>query len=272
MDAARDQRPKFDTLFTDARHFRGDCRLVRRAVRAGWMDSCPQADRDALVARLVKAGEDRRALAFASEGQQVRALLAYAGAVVQLTGEDQRAALAWLRYCWAGERTAQTTGRPRERWHVAERPDRIDANAVRRQAKAQGFDLKALRAILVQRAGDEGDAGERVALAVVAERRYGWRVWLVCPRCHSRRAHLYPTRTGVRCRACARIGYGPAGAGETRSATMAPGGMTHPTTPDAPPSRNGSKGRLARRTEIPKSPPGVPPVVHGDVPNGRAQA
>lgn len=54
----------------------------------------------------------------------------------------------------------------------------------------------------VRAADKPDDPGERIALAVVTDARYGW---LVCPRCRSRRIHLYPTRSNVRCRRCAGI-------------------------------------------------------------------
>ena len=94
------------------------------------------------------------------------------------------------------------------RRHVADFPERIDANAVRRCAMAQGMDLRTLHAIDVRRDDDPDGPGERIALAVVADARYGWRVWLVCPGCAHRRLHLYPLRAGVRCRKCWGIVYG----------------------------------------------------------------
>jgi hypothetical protein len=193
-------RPKFDTLFADPRHYRGDCRLMATAIRRGWLDDAPQADRDALVSRFEAATVEREAAGFASEGQRVRVMLANIAAAMALdTANDADDAKA-LRLAWGGA----DTGRPRERWHVGEHANRIDANSIRRRAKADGLDFAALEAVDVTRG--EGDA-ERIGLAVVKDARYGWRVFLICPRCRSRRGHLYPVRDGVRCRACAGIVY-----------------------------------------------------------------
>lgn len=52
-------RQRFDALFREARRYRGDCRLVRTAIRRGWMDDLPQSDRDALVRRLIEAQSER---------------------------------------------------------------------------------------------------------------------------------------------------------------------------------------------------------------------
>lgn len=198
-------RPKFDTLFADPRHYRGDLRLMRTAIRRGWLNDAPQADRDALVARFEQASAERRA--DDPDTRNFRALLGECFAMIELERANQDPLLRALRYSWAGELTDRATGRPRERWHVADYPNRIDANELRRRAKADGLDLSALRSIDVRPADKPDDPGERIALAVVADARYGWRVWLVCPRCKCRRGHLYPVRAGVRCRKCAGIAY-----------------------------------------------------------------
>lgn len=198
-------RPKFDTLFADPRHYRGDCRLMRTAIRRGWLNDAPQADRDALVARFEQASAERRA--DDPDTMNFRATFAEAWAMIELERANQDPLLRALRYSWAGELTDRNTGRPRERWHVSDYPNRIDANELRRRAKADGTDLRTLHAIDVRPADKPDDPGERIALAVVADARYGWRVWLVCPRCKCRRGHLYPVRAGVRCRKCAGIAY-----------------------------------------------------------------
>lgn len=199
------QRPKFDTLFADPRHYRGDCRLMRTAIRRGWLNDAPQADRDALVARFEHATTERQAAGFASEGQRIRTMLAEVWTASELEHASQRAEVWAWQVARFGDREA--TGRPRERWHVSDYPNRIDANELRRRAKADGTDLRTFHAIDVRPADKPDDPGERIALAVVADARYGWRVWLLCPRCKCRRAHLYPVRAGVRCRKCAGIAY-----------------------------------------------------------------
>lgn len=198
-------RPKFDTLFADPRHYRGDCRLMVTAIRRGWLKDAPQADRDALSARFNEAMRERWATEPAES--KPRALFAEVAAMLAMDRDNTAPIHRALRYAWGGELTDRNTGRPRERWHVADYPNRIDANELRRRAKADGTDLRTLHAIDVRPADKPDDAGERIALAVVADARYGWRVWLVCPRCKCRRAHLYPVRAGVRCRKCAGIAY-----------------------------------------------------------------
>lgn len=197
--------PNFESLFADPRHYRGDCRLVRTAIRRGWLDDLPQADRDALVARFEAVTAARHA--DDPDARNVRAIIAESLVAVELIRANAAPVMRALRYAWDGATTERTTGRPRERWHVSDYPNRIDANELRRRAKADGLDLSALRSIDVRPADRPDDPGERIALAVVADARYGWRVWLVCPRCKCRRAHLYPVRAGVRCRKCAGIAY-----------------------------------------------------------------
>ena len=200
-------RPKFATLFADPRHYRADCRLMRTAIRRGWLDNAPQADRDALVARFEQATGERHA--HDAEGGNVRALLAECYAMIELDRANLDSEIRAVRYAWPGEPIDRTTGRPRERWHVSDYPHRIDANELRRRAKADGTDLRTLRggAIEVRPADKPDDRGERITLAVVADARYGWRLWLVCPGCGSRRLHLYQVRRGVGCCDCLRIGY-----------------------------------------------------------------
>ncbi len=178
---------------------------MRTAIRRGWLADAPQSDRDALVARFERACAERRA--DDPDATNFRAMLAECSAAIDLDRANLDPLLKAVRYSWAGEPTGRTTGRPRERWHVADYPNRIDANELRRRAKADGTDLRTLYAIDVRPADKPDDPGERVALAVVADARYGWRVWLVCPRCKLRRAHLYPMRAGVRCRKCSGIVY-----------------------------------------------------------------
>lgn len=198
-------RPKFDTLFADPRHYRGDCRLMVTAIRRGWLNDAPRADRDALVARFREAKRERWE---ADPGNHnARALFAEVVALMAMDRDNMAPLHRALQYAWAGELTDRTTGRPRKRWHVSDYPNRIDANELRRRAKAAGADLRTLHSIDVRPADKPDDPGERIALAVVADARYGWRVWLVCPRCQHRRAHVYPVRAGVRCRKCARIAY-----------------------------------------------------------------
>lgn len=200
-------RSHFDTLFADPRHFRGDCRLMRTAIRRGWLDDVPQAHRDTLIDRYERARAEREAAGFASASAQTRAILAWVRAGVEAVSADQRNEHRALRYARAGVWTGHTTGRPRERSHVGEWANRIDATAIRRRVIAEGGDVATARAIVVGR----DDAGQRVAVSVSLGRVGGWRLRLVCPRCGVRRVFLYPTTSGVACRECAGIRYADRG-------------------------------------------------------------
>jgi hypothetical protein len=191
----------FDSLFADPRHYRADCRLVRSAVRRGWLNDLPQADRDALVARFDAAAAARQA--DDPEAANVRATIAEALVAVELVRSNAAAILRPLRYAWTDGVTSRTTGRPRERWHVTDHPNRIDANDVRRRASAEGVDVRTLPAIYVVPVGAPDAIGHRIALVETPDRR----LRLLCPRCNTRRLHLYPIKAGVMCRSCAGIGY-----------------------------------------------------------------
>lgn len=221
--------PRFDSLFGHPRHYRSDCRLVRTAIRRGWLADAPQAVRDALLARMERAMDERKARD--PEGKDGRALLAEIWMMMepvraQFEGEC-RDARAW----WAERLGASGIGRPRERWHVSDYRNRIDANELRRRAIAEGLDLSVLGWIIVRTTDDPGDPGERIGLEVVADRRYGSRFWLRCPRCGQRRAHLYPTRPGALCRRCAGVGYRPALRGLREASTQHVASPTPTTMP-----------------------------------------
>lgn len=212
---AHPPRARFDTLFHDPRHFRGDCRLLRAAVRRGWLDDAPDADRDALVARFEQACAEWSARnPDGPKGQRVRGpwcrgLFRQVWAGIELDRAEAAPVLRAARYSIGGVFTGQTTGRPRRRMRASDFRARIDANAVRRMLLAAGHDPARVRSVVVTT--DPPDApgawSERVAVLAEPDRVYGWRVWLLCPRCLARRVHLYPVRDGVRCRKCAGLAY-----------------------------------------------------------------
>ena len=179
---------------------------MRTAIRRGWLDDVPQADRDALVVRFNEATNARRG--DDPDGHNTRAMMAEIAAAFALEHANHRDAMRELRYAMAWRPTGQTNGRPRERWHVSDYVNRIDAHELRRCAKADGVDLSTLNAINVRRGDDSSGHGERVGLAVAFDARFGWRIWLVCPCCGSRRTHLYPPRGGICCRRWGGGGYG----------------------------------------------------------------
>lgn len=105
-------------------------------------------------------------------------------------------------------------GRPRKR--AAYRATRLA------KAEAAGTDLQTLREVTVTCNRAEGPArAERIRLAVSPDPRWGWRVWLLCPQCGLRRAHLYPTTYGIMCRGCGELGYGRPGAGAAQASDTA---------------------------------------------------
>ena len=126
-------RPKFDTLFADPRHYRADCRLVVTAIRRGWLNDAPQADRDALATRFEQVTTERWAAN--PDTQSVRAFFAECAVLLAMDRDNSAPVLHLLRYAWAGEVTDRTTGRPRERWHVSDYPNRLDAGAIQRDAE-----------------------------------------------------------------------------------------------------------------------------------------
>ena len=99
-------------------------------------------------------------------------------------------------------------GRPRERVWVSEHPNRLDANAVRREATATGIALESVGAVDVRHSIDGRAERVRVAVVCVPHPLYRVRLWLVCPACGGRRVHLYLTRgRGVGCRRCMGLAY-----------------------------------------------------------------
>jgi hypothetical protein len=197
-------RRKFDTLFADPRHYRGDCRLLVTAIRRGWLDDLPAPDRRTLAARVVQGFDEGEAAGFASSTQQARSVIGWARAFLAMDRDDARA----FRYVMAGEATGQTTGRPRERWHVTDYPNRLHAAAIQRDAERDGCNPLAVQSVTVAQRWDGGERTDTVAVRAWSDRFRRVRLWLICPQCGRRRMHLYPTRAGVRCRECAGIGYG----------------------------------------------------------------
>jgi hypothetical protein len=199
-------RRKFDTLFADPRHYRGDCRLLVTAIRRGWLDEAPRAERRALAARFHHAMRKRWATEPAES--KPRALFAEVAAMLAMDRDNMAPIHRALRYAWAGQLTCQTTGRPRERWHVADFPNRLDAAAIQRDAERDGCHPLAVQGVTVAQRWEGGERTDTVTVRAWPGRVQRAVLCLVCPRCGGRRMHLYPTRAGVLCRGCARIGYG----------------------------------------------------------------
>lgn len=100
-------RSRFDTLFIDPRHIRGDCRMVRTALRLGRVAPDDVAD---LLARLANALRTLDADNFASRSAAARAKLAAAAALFGVLRDALDAETRATRYM-----PGQTRGRPRTR-------------------------------------------------------------------------------------------------------------------------------------------------------------
>lgn len=206
---AHGPRVRFDSLFADPRHYRGDLRLFRTAIRRGWLDDAPDDVRAALVRRFEAAVDERRERCPEPEpgkrpGKWVRPVMAECWAMIELERDNLAPVLLECRYWFRGGWSGQTTGRPRSRARASDFRSVIDANAIRQRAKAAGIDLRTVE--WVTAATDPHDApgawSQRVAVVVAADRVYGLRLTLVCPRCGTRRGRLFPSGCGMRCRAC----------------------------------------------------------------------
>jgi len=206
-----DRRTKFDTLFADPRYFRGDCRLMRTAIRQGWLDDVPQADRDALMRRFEEAFYKLDEMKFVSDGVKNRAVLALAQTALTTNASNLRVIFTLRRYTWAGKWTGKETGRPRVRLHVDDYPDRLtlDANALRRQQVDRGEDISQdhqLTFCYLDRQGQRQGSAQ-IHIEATPHRLYGYRWWLRCPICGSRRVKLYTRSRRTACRRCLKMQY-----------------------------------------------------------------
>ncbi len=104
---------------------------------------------------------------------------------------------------WYGGRS----GRPRDRWHVSDYPQRLDARSIRRELLAEGGDPRKATCIEVTHGAGNNRRTDRARMVAIDCPIYGVRLWLVCPRCGSRRVHLYHVNAGIACRSCLRIIY-----------------------------------------------------------------
>ena len=95
--------------------------------------------------------------------------------------------------------------RPRRSYEPSNAP--IDANAMRRQAKAEGRDLSRVSSVVVQWTNDAGEHHATIRVRPKPHHAYGWRWFVVCPICGTERVHLYVSPYGVGCRACLGLRY-----------------------------------------------------------------
>ena len=80
-------RTKFDTLFSEPRHYRADLRLLFTAIRHRWLNDASQAERETLAARFEQAIAERPADDPAT--MLFRALLAEYYVRIELERADQ---------------------------------------------------------------------------------------------------------------------------------------------------------------------------------------
>lgn len=195
-------RPRFDELFANPRHYRGDCKLLRTAIRRGWLDDLAPDARDALFARLLKATSERDSCEYLSDDQRARGGLAMARAIIDAEQRALAEAKHFTRFAWPSP--THPTGRPRDRYQVSEHKHRIEASVLRRQYVRSGGNPDEVTAI-------DATIGEHLVRLRVTRPStaagFSARWLLVCPSCGVARSHLYSTKGGIGCRGCLVLRY-----------------------------------------------------------------
>lgn len=195
-------RAKFDTLLADQRHFRGDLKLMRRAIRAGWL--IDKADRDALVDRFEQAATpELKDPTTTKNPLNFRRTFGIANVMIEMTRQNQRGLdyLQWWGY------SDQATGRPRLGRRASDLGRPLDTAMVRRHLASQGItDLSVMHWVNVCAGPTEADT---VPVRTRGRRlpRGGWALWLLCPRCGHQRLRLYVDGHRIACRGCLGLGY-----------------------------------------------------------------
>lgn len=226
---APDERRKFDSLFAESRHYRGDCRLARTAIRRGWIK--PE-DRDAFVDRLneLHGPHYNRARPLDFNWRRIR------GSVYLL-----------LEMGWSNEREERyanpfgwperTSGRPRRCWYVSDHPERLDAHRVRLELLRCSDPWGVDSITLTHGVSDGPHRTDHVRLAREGNReRRALRVFLICPHCAAWRRFLYLTKSGVGCRACMDLRYARA---DRRGASVSEQHIDAGKNPPLDPNREG---------------------------------
>lgn len=199
-NAPRGGWTRLGELFTDPSHFRGDCRLLRTAIRRGWVDQLTDDERGDIVRRFNIARDDRDADPNLSDNARLRGLVASIAWMLAIDRRDTDDARRERQATWPHPRPLN--GRPRERWHVGDYGRRIDATALRRQHVKAGGDPSDVTALDV--IAEEYRVRVNVTLANAAP-GFAPRWMLTCPRCGRPRQHLYATVGGLGCRGCLNI-------------------------------------------------------------------
>jgi len=186
-------RKRFDTLLVDPSCTRGDCRLIRRALRQGWVQG---EDVVTLVEDFyskASLSEDRPPLT-----RPVRSGLAVCEVTVdiaRMTLNEIVRSLPWYR---------SQGGRPRER-PIANDPNRISAAVLQKSVPDPVYVRQSFGFTWHTMAGDKREQSLRAEWVPISAMK--WKLWLICPRCRRRRAFMYIDCAGLGCRVCTRARY-----------------------------------------------------------------
>lgn len=197
-------------LFTDPRHFRGDCRALRRAIHRGWLNTVPQEHRDDLCRRFEAAFDEAHGdRSGAPAEMRPRMVFAAAYLMIGMSQHDLRAFI----YQLSGKPDGPWRGRPRWSRRLQDfAPYRVAAGPLGRAFRgrvASPFTIHRLSDTLgaVDFPLADGRA-DRAALYAIRNRSGRGERWsLQCPLCQHSRMHLYRFADGVACRGCARLSY-----------------------------------------------------------------
>lgn len=196
-----------DALFAGPRHFRGDARLLRTALRRGWLKDTPDERIGTLAGRLMAGYDERQADGFTTADSESRHGLGFAKTAIALEWLNARRCDEALdQLIRSMPMPARPPGRPRLRPRRSDDATRLDAAELVARARAEGRNLDAL-IVAVRRADRSDEPATRIAIELVPMPRGARRAFFRCPRCLSRRAHLYPDANGVGCRTCGVVDY-----------------------------------------------------------------
>ncbi|HMN95131.1 MAG TPA: hypothetical protein PKC43_02080 [Phycisphaerales bacterium] len=193
-----------DALFADTRHFRGDARLFRTALRRGWLQRTPGQRLASLAERMAETHAERTGRGFTTANAAGRHGLGFAMTIVAI--EELNAKAAGETLDDLSPTPVRPPGRPRMRPRRADAGAILDAALIAAQARDEGRDLDAL-VVVVRDADRPDDPGVKIAVELVPMPRGARRAFFRCPRCLIRRAHLFPDAKGVGCRTCGVVDY-----------------------------------------------------------------
>jgi len=192
---SHESRKRFDTLLVDPAHARSDCRLIRRALRLGWVQGEDAIDLIEDFHSKAKLGPDRPPLT-----QPVRSGLAACEVFAEI-GRMTLNEVFRTMPCYSPR-----GGRPRKR-PIANGSDRISAKALRLLVLEPSYVRTNFCLRWQTLAGDKCE--QNLISLWVPTSAVDWKLWLLCPRCQRRRAFMYLDAAGLGCRVCTRARYVP---------------------------------------------------------------